>query len=212
MSQVLIFGDSIAYGAWDKEGGWVQRLRKYIDEKVIVSKPQFYCMVYNLSIDGDSTEEVLERVENETRKRLLEEETVFIFAVGINDSCFVKNTEEFLTPFEEFKNNVQKLISGAKKFSAKIIFIGLTPVDEKKTNPYFASTTGKSYRNEFIEKYDKIIKDICAKNKIHFIELFEQFKKVDYKKLLEDGLHPNSKGHKIIFETVKKFLIENKII
>jgi len=30
--------------------------------------------------------------------------------------------------------------------------------------------------------------------------------------LLEDGLHPNSEGHKKIFESVKEFLIKNKII
>lgn len=212
MSQILIFGDSIAHGAWDIEGGWVQRLKKEIDKKIISSGLQFYCDVYNLSIDGDVARGVLERFENETKKRLLEEETVFIFAVGINDSCFIKNTEEFLTPLKNFRNNVQKLISGAKKFSNKIIFIGLTPVDEEKTNPYFASTTGKSYKNEFIKKYDEIIKSVCAENKISFIEIFEKFNKENYKNLLEDGLHPNTQGHEKIFEIVKNYLIKNKII
>jgi len=28
MVNILVFGDSITYGAWDEEGGWVQRLRK----------------------------------------------------------------------------------------------------------------------------------------------------------------------------------------
>ncbi|MBU3925198.1 hypothetical protein KJ854_04655 [Patescibacteria group bacterium] len=199
MSQILIFGDSIAYGALDREGGWVQRLRKKIDKKVISSGLQFYCEIYNLSIDGDVTGGVLERFENETRKRLLEEETIFIFAIGINDSCFIKDAKEFLTPLKNFKNNIQKLINSARKFSNKIIFVGLTPVNEEKTNPYFASTTGKSYKNEYIEKYDKIIKSVCAENKIAFIEIFEKLKKENCKNLLEDGVHPNSKGHEKIF-------------
>jgi len=35
---------------------------------------------------------------------------------------------------------------------------------------------------------------------------------LDYKGLLEDGLHPNSTGHKKIYEIVKGFLVENRII
>jgi lysophospholipase L1-like esterase len=27
--RVLVFGDSIAQGFWDSEGGWVERLRKH---------------------------------------------------------------------------------------------------------------------------------------------------------------------------------------
>ena len=34
MDKILIFGDSICYGKWDKEGGWVTRLRKYIDQNL----------------------------------------------------------------------------------------------------------------------------------------------------------------------------------
>ena len=70
----------------------------------------------------------------------------------------------------------------------------------------------KSYKNEYIQKYNDAIKQICAKNKIYFIEIFEDWIKMDYKRLLEDGLHPNSEGHQKIFETVKDFLITNKII
>ena len=54
MVQILIFGDSIAWGAWDKEGGWVQRLRKLIDEKNL-SDPEFYCLVYNLGVSGNKS-------------------------------------------------------------------------------------------------------------------------------------------------------------
>lgn len=31
MAKILVFGDSIAYGKWDSDGGWVARLRKYVD-------------------------------------------------------------------------------------------------------------------------------------------------------------------------------------
>ena len=56
--EIIVFGDSIAYGAWDKEGGWVQRLRKILDVKTLSNPDQFY-LVYNLSIDGADTELLL---------------------------------------------------------------------------------------------------------------------------------------------------------
>ena len=30
MQKIFIFGDSIAYGAWDPAGGWVERLRQWL--------------------------------------------------------------------------------------------------------------------------------------------------------------------------------------
>jgi len=211
MTQILIFGDSITYGAWDKEGGWVQRLRRFLDEKNLTS-PDFYFVVYNLGISGNTSEDLLERFEFETKQRLKEhKETIVAFAIGINDSQFVHSEGDHRVPIEKFKSNLQKLIKLAQKFSLKIIFVGLTPVDEKRTTP-IPWDSDKFYKNEYIEKYNQVIKKVCEENKIYFIEIFEKFKATGYQELLEDGLHPNSKGHKRIFEIVKDFLIKNNLI
>jgi len=209
--RILIFGDSITYGAWDKEGGWVQRLRKFLDEKTL-TEPDFYCLVYNLGVSGDTTDDLLGRFEFETEQRIKEkEEMVFIFAIGINDSQFVHSKNSLRVRPEKFKNNIQALINTAKQFSLKIIFVGLTPVDESRTTP-IPWNTDKSYKNEYIRQYNDIIKTVCKANSFLFIEIFEPLNKLDYKNLLEDGLHPNSSGHQKIFEIVKEFLNINKII
>jgi lysophospholipase L1-like esterase len=211
MTQILIFGDSITYGAWDKEGGWVQRLRKFLDEKNLTDS-DFYCLVYNLGVSGNNSEDLLERFEFETKQRLKEdEETIIIFAIGINDSQFVHSKDKHGVPIDKFKDNIQKLISLAQKFSSKIIFVGLTPVDETKTAP-IPWNADVSYKNEYIQKYNETIKTICEENKIYFIEIFEKLKELNYQELLEDGLHPNSEGHKKIFEIVKDFLIKNNLV
>jgi lysophospholipase L1-like esterase len=211
MVRILVFGASITYGAWDKEGGCVQRLRKFLDEKTLTD-PNFYCIIYNLGISGDTTEDLLERFEFETKQRLKEEEkTIIIFAIGTNDSQFIHSQNSLRHSPQKFQNNLQKLVNLARKFSSKIIFVGLTPVDELKVDP-IPWDTDKSYKNEYIQKYNEIIKSVCKKNKIYFIEILEKFVKLDYKDLLEDGLHPNSKGHQEIFEIVKDYLIQNKII
>jgi lysophospholipase L1-like esterase len=210
MRQILIFGDSITYGAWDKEGGWVQRLRKFLDEKNLMY-PDFYCLVYNLGISGNNSEDLLKRFEFETKQRLKEdEETIIIFAIGINDSQFVYSENKHRVPVDKFKENIQKLIQLAQKYSSKIIFVGLTPVDETKTTP-IPWNTDISYKNKYIQKYNETIKTICRKNKTYFIEIFEKLKELNYQELLDDGLHLNSSGHKKIFEIIKDFLNANVI-
>jgi lysophospholipase L1-like esterase len=210
MTHILVFGDSIAQGYWDKNGGWVARLRKFIDAKGI-GRGEYDCLVFNLGVSGDTTEGLLQRLEFETRQRTrFKEETTFIFAIGMNDALLTKENALLVAP-KKVENNIQKIIDLAEKFSKKIVFVGLTPVDEGKTNP-LPWAPQFSVKNENIKKYDEIIKKVCKKNKILFVELFDNWSKINYNGLLEDGQHPNSRGHEKIFETVKDFLIENKII
>ncbi len=211
MTRILIFGDSITYGAWDREGGWVQRLRKFLDEKNL-TEPDVYYLIYNLGVSGNTSEDLLERFEFETKQRLKEHErTIIVFAIGLNDSQFVHSKSSHRVPIDRFKDNIQKLIKLARKISSKIIFVGLTPVDEDKTTP-IPWDDDKSYKNRYIEKYNEVIKKACKENRIYFIEIFEKLKSFDYQELLEDGLHPNSNGHEKIFEIVKDFLIENGLV
>lgn len=206
MSKILVFGSSITWGAFDSEGGgWVERLKLYMWAKGDID-------VYNLGISGGKTPGLLERFESETKARIKEdEETIIVFAIGINDSYFVHSQNSLMVPPDKFKENIQKLIGFAQKFSSKIIFIGPTPVDENKTTP-IPWDTDKSYKNENIKKYDEIIKSVCKDKNIYFIEIFDKWIQSDYQTLLKDGLHPNSKGHQKIFETVKDYLAQNKII
>jgi len=211
MSHILIFGDSIAQGYWDEEGGWIARLRKFIDERSIHSK-NYDCLIFNLGVSGDTTEDLLQRFEFETEQRSKENgKTIFIFAIGGNDSQFYNDKKSLHVAPEKFSANIQKLIKLARRFSQKIIFIGPTPVDEPLVDP-IPWAKEKSYKNIYIKKYNEIIKNVSKKEKSSFIELFENWIKIDYKKLLEDGAHPNSEGHEKIFETVKDFLIKNELI
>lgn len=211
MSQILIFGASTTYGAWDTEGGWAQRLRKYLDKKIIGSDYELYYLVYNLGISGDTSEDILSRFEPETKSRIDEnEETIIIFSIGLNDFIFNNVKKNFRHPPEIYKKNLERLLKLAKKYSDKIIFIGSIPVDKRVDPiPYVPDC---SYKNQYIKEYNKIAANIAKENGNLFIDVFKEFKKLDYESLLVDGVHPNSKGHEIIFENVKDFLINNKII
>jgi lysophospholipase L1-like esterase len=209
---ILVFGDSVIHGYWDTEGGWVQRLRSFIDKKNLTD-PDFYCSIYNLGIPGNITTDVLKRFESETEERFdKNEEMIFIFGIGGNDAQFIHSKNDMRTSPEELRNNIKKLIELAKNYSSKIIFVGVAQVDESKTNP-IPWATDKYYKNKNLEKYNEIIKYVCEENKVHFVNVIDNFKKPNYKDLLDsDGLHPNSEGHKLIFTIIKDFLIKTKLI
>lgn len=172
-----------------------------------LENPELDYSVYNLGISGDSADDLLERFEFETKQRMKEKEKLtIIFAIGVNDSQIGSIG---ISP-EKFRKNIEKLYKLSLKYSSKIIFIGLNPVDELKTCP-ISWDEDMFYKNERIEKYDKIIKSICKEKNVYFIDMFSEFNKLDYKKLLEDGLHPNSAGHKKMFKIVRNFLAKNKI-
>lgn len=203
MAKILVFGDSIAYGACDKDGGWVLRLRKFLDKNTPV-EPETHFLVYNLGISGDNTSKLVERVEVECRAR---EPEIIIFAIGMNDSYYINSKDNPRVKLVDFQNNLDKLLKIAEQFTKNIIFVGLTKADESRTMPV-AWDSQQYYDNDNINKYDSVIKKFCKENKLKYIPMFDLLDKTD----LEDGSHPNSKGHQKMLEIVKDFLIENKII
>lgn len=211
--KIIVFGDSIPYGIWDDEGGWAQRLKQFLHEKTLSSNMDEYYMLYNLSVSGNTTVDLLKRFEFEILERLKEEKDrcIIIFAIGTNDAQWINNENKMRTSEEEFKINIQKLIDLAKKYTKDIIFVGVLPFDESKTTPIPWDTL-KEFWNKNGQKYNDIIKNVCEKNNVIFVELLDKWKTLEYKELLKDGLHPNSEGHKLIFEEVKKTLSSESII
>jgi len=186
---ICIFGDSIAWGANDYEkGGWVERLKSYC----LKNKEDVH--VYNLGISGDDTDGLFKRFELEAAAR---DPNLIIFAIGINDSHYIENKDNNKVSLNAFEKNISKLAEIAQKFTDKIIFIGLTRVDETKMMPT-PWDAGSYYDNQSIEKYDAIVKEFCEKNGLNYISMKGVTETAD----LEDGLHPNSKGHEKMFRTV----------
>ncbi len=211
MTQILIFRDSIAYGAWDLEGGLAQRLRKFLDEKVTKSGYKEYYMTYNLGVDGDTSAGLLKRFEAESKPRISsDEEIIFLFHIGDNDSLYNNKTKKFWVSLKDFEENIHKIIQQAKKYSKKIIFIGSAPVDESRTDP-IPWVENCSYKNEYMSQFREVANKICAGENCYFIDLSKSIPTI-WNVHLPDGVHPNTEGYKEIFRIIKSFLIKNKII
>lgn len=201
MTKILIFGDSIAWGAFDDEkGGWAERLKtKYLstfDNDNGVG-------VYNLSVSSNNTRGVLHSIENEIGKfnKIEPDDYILLFSIGCNDSACSSSIDDFGVPPDEFIHNLERIIAISKKYSQNIIFTGLTMVDEGLTMPWGEDSF---WENARIKRYNDEIDNICRDNDLEFIPLWNIITEAD----LSDGMHPDSAGHGKIFAQIDKYLSE----
>ncbi len=210
MAVIFAFGMSTTYGAWDIEGGWVQRLRSYLDKRCLESSlsEKYWYTVYNLGISGGYTSDLLARFEAEIKPRLWEdEENIIIINTGKNDALIDNSTGQTKVSLKEYTTDLEKIVTLAKKYSKKILIVGSLLVDESKVDPV-PWLPGFSYKNDVNHQFDQAAEESARKMSVPFLDLFSIFKDTDYQSILEDGVHPNSEGHKQIFEMVKDTLEE----
>lgn len=199
--RICVFGDSIVWGSRDSiGGGWADRLKKYFQES------DMDYSIYNLGVSGDNSSDLLKRFEAECEVRQPE---IIIIAIGINDAQYIVTNNNQRIPLKKYESNLAEFIKISKKFTDKILFINSIKVEELKVTPIpWDENKEKYYYNKNIKKYNEKLKEFCKNNSLLEIEMFDLLKDDD----LEDGLHPNSKGHEKMFQRVKDFLMENKII
>lgn len=213
---ILVYGDSITYGAWDVEaGGWVSRLRMILDR--LPDPP----LIYNLGVSGESTDELVERFEHESAFRIDADEDppsrpIILFQTGANDAQYLLNSGTVRTPLNKFKTNITTLIDRAITLTlpSKVAFLSLLRVDDARVNP-LPWATHLSHRNIFTDQYNDALKEACKLKTVGWIDVRAAFKTYEAshgESLLADGLHPNTEGHQLIFATVLDFLESNKLV
>ncbi|HEY1074756.1 MAG TPA: GDSL-type esterase/lipase family protein [Patescibacteria group bacterium] len=206
MAQIYAFGDSITYGSWDTEySGWANRLRLYFDQKTQEEDTPF-TYFYNLGIPGENTDSLVKRFQSETEIRFRKnEDYTFLFAFGANDACFTPSKGEFQVPVERYKQNLDSVINQAKEIASKVFILNITPVVDELTVAPIGKD--KSRLNKYIEPYNQAVSELAQKNSIQLIDVHSAFMQHDLPTLFcEDGLHPNAKGHEIIFDLMKRSL------
>ena len=207
--QILVFGASSTYGVWDLKGGWASRLRQELD-KISLSDPNAYYLVYNLGISGNTTIDILKRFDAELEARLKDREEkeviMVLFSLGNNDSSRRKDGNR-IVPLPLFESNIDLLAEKALKITTKVAFISTFPADETKTNP--VAWGDWYYTNSGFEEYRDAIKKMCKARNLLFVNVYGKLIKKKYQELLQDGLHPNSKGHQKIYKLVSNALRKN---
>lgn len=170
---ILIFGDSISYGLYDTELGWVYRLRKKLDNNHFI---------FNQSIPGQSSFDILNKFEIELKNRYnTSDDFKVIFSFGIKDA--LKNN------IDDFLNNVLEIINKAKTYTKNITFIGLIKPNTSKR---------VEYDLDKVILFDNTLEKICNKENLKYIKLIDLINNNE----LVDGLHPNDVGHEKILKEI----------
>lgn len=198
--RVLVFGASITQGFWDTEGGWVARVRKHYDELFIKDFSKLQPAVFNLGVSADTSTDVLNRFDADAKSRGLKDKIgAVIFAIGTNNA--LQEGDKFWSTPEQYESELEQLVAKARNYASKIMFVGLTPCDEKRTMP--VAWGDYTYTNERIWLMDQTMRKIAAKNSVPHVPMFETFQDRQTElDLYADGLHPNNAGHEIIADLV----------
>lgn len=123
-----------------------------------------------------------------------------VFSIGMND-CGMSNGENKVSK-EQYRKNLEKIITKSKKFADQVIAVGLNPIDEQKLNE---SERLRNYLNSEVKEYENVFRQVCSEKSVKIIPTFEKLQRQEqWNKMLFDGLHPNSKGHEKIYQIVNK--------
>lgn len=201
MVRVLVFGDSIVYGGWDTEGGWVERIKKQAHKVTVETKGETKIQVFNLGVGGDTSRKILARVQNEIEARLSKSwDMKIILSFGINDERSQDGVVE--VSLDEYRDNIQGIIKIVKLYTDKLLIIGNPPIGDSLLDFKIFE-----YSDERIKQYDRVLQDSAEAADIPFISSRELFEKANRGNLSTyDKLHVNDEGHEIIANAVKPFI------
>jgi lysophospholipase L1-like esterase len=137
MEGILCFGGSITFGRGEiPNKSWCGRLKDYFEVK------GSHNGVYNLGVPGHTSTDLLKRFDAEAEGRIRikrpSDKYLILVAIGTNDCKFDGKPENNnpRTTDDQFRKNINELITKAKLHKAKLAFIGLSPVDKARTLPF----------------------------------------------------------------------------
>ena len=208
----IVFGSSMSTGLGTVRGGWVDKLSRQVNRLVLDETNDYWGLVYNLGISGDTSTGICERFEREARNRYSENQEVFVIVeIGINDSMRDNVGGKFQVSETKFAENIDLLINKAS-FADHIIFLGPPPVVDHKLDPIpWMSET--SYKSAYCETYNTILKRKCMERDVLLVDIYSEFVQGGVDNLIStDGVHPNDRGHEIIFKEVSGTLKSMKAL
>jgi lysophospholipase L1-like esterase len=209
MKNIVIIGASITHGVGGTQGGWSDMVKRTIHQKLYAPNgPGEICEVYELGIPGQSAKDILERFEAEVRPRLGQRDSdsnCIVLSVGTNDAKAVDRPDNYVATLEEYAEHIRAILTLAKKYAITVLGLGLTPVNESKTNPKHNPLTGsKSYfDNNRLRQFELTFQEECQREGAEFVPLYASSPQGWGKEfIIADGIHPNQAGHEWIFEQI----------
>ena len=198
-------------GLWDEEGGWFSRLRREVDRYQLDNTLNRY-QFYNCSISGDTSKGLRKRIGTELEARNHEKKKIItLISIGGKDALYLRDKERCRINIEDFENNFREILEIAENISDQVVVISGKPMNWSKTDPCEWDDS-IAYREKDIGRYGEVKKQICEEKGVPFIDLMSKIDQEEFSDKLEDGVHPNSEGHKLMKELIKPELQKLSII
>jgi len=175
---VLVFGDSLS-AAYNipTDKGWVHLLQQSLNEKKINS------LVSNASISGETSSGGLVRFQSQIDKS---KPGIVILELGANDGLRGAN-------LQTTQSNLVAMINMSHEIGADVILAGIL--------------IPPNYGRTYTRKFSQIYSDLALLEKVSLIPFILEGVATHQDLMLDDGLHPNEEGQKIIVQTVLKHLL-----
>lgn len=208
--QVFGFGHSITQGFWDAEGGYIARLRKFLDKKSLESPDEYYYETYNLGVSGNDSDQLKQRFSNELEARLWDEDkTLILIQIGANDIQYLQEKDKIRVDKQEYRENLESLIKEAREYTEKVVLVGELHTAIEGPIPW---SEDKHLSDERLGEYVEVQRKVAKEKEVPYVDLRGLKTKEEWTELLEDGSHPDNKGHELIYKAVKKELVDEGLL
>jgi acyl-CoA thioesterase-1 len=173
---ILAFGDSLTAGSGLDPGSGYPEMLQ-----AELDRRGYEYRVVNAGIGGDTTAGGLARM----RGALALNPEVVILELGANDGLRG-------TPVESIEANLDEMTVAFKKNGARVLLAGMT--------------LPRNFGAEYISAFEKVFPTIAEKHKVTLIPFFLDGAAGQPELNLDDGIHPNEAGYRIVTANVLKYL------
>lgn len=204
ISRIVFLGDSITQQG-EYPGGYVWLIRQSLDALY----PGAKINVVNAGVSGNKSTDMLSRFQSDVLA--VHPDLVFV-SVGVNDVWhgFYDGHSSGDGPLgislEDYRGNVQKMISRAREAHARVVLLMATPIGE---DPSAAENVKQA-------SYNRALQDLAAQNGCGIVDLQTPFRRLiaTYREttgstqnfLTVDGVHMNSQGNQVMAQTILTYL------
>ncbi len=215
MKSMSVFGDSIMKGV------------EYINNKYILSKERFTpqnTVFHNFSKLGCTSDKGFEMLKQDLPK--LESGSVTLLEYGGNDSDFdwdavadAPDSEHLpKVTVERFENTLNEMISLLKEKEIEPVLMTLPPIDAYRYFDFISKERDgdailhwlgrKEVIYSFQEQYSLAVIRTALKRETKYVDVRSEFlkKRNFFPYISDDGIHPNSDGHRLIASTLGAFI------
>lgn len=189
--KLVCIGDSLTYGyGLPSKACWVELLKAHFNIEIV-----------NKGINGDTTSGILSRY---YRDVVEEKPNYVIIMAGTNDILMNH-------PLSLIQNNINLSIREAEENNIIPIIALQPPIISELAKAYWDDDVNYEKASLDLLDYINWLKYFSSENSISMINFYDKFlNRKDIKNLFSDGIHPNTDGHRLMFNNVIELL--NRII